>query len=68
MRPSYLILGLVTLVTVLGIVMASNPGWSERRAEMWRNMALTGETRQTVLWLAAIGIGGFIAYLMMTRR
>jgi hypothetical protein len=68
MRPSYLILALVALATVLGIVMSGDPGFSERRSEMWRNVAFSGEARQTVLLLAAIGIGGFIAYLTMTRR
>jgi hypothetical protein len=35
---------------------------------MYRDAALTGETRQMVLMGLAVVIGGFIVYLTMTRR
>ena len=40
----------------------------ERLSQMYRDAAFTGETRQMVLMLLALGIGAFIVYLTMTRR
>jgi hypothetical protein len=68
MRPNYLILGLVVLASVIGLVMAGDPERAERLSAMYRDAAFTGETRDTVILLAAIGLGGFIAYLTLTRR
>jgi lipopolysaccharide export system protein LptC len=68
MRLNYLIIGLLAISAVLGIYMSGNPEHAQRLAEMRRSAAFTGETRDMVLLLAAIGIGGFIAYLTMTRR
>jgi hypothetical protein len=68
MRPSYLILGLVTLVAVLSIWMSGDPEQSQRLSQMYRDATLTGETRELALVLLAVGIGGFVVYLTMTRR
>lgn len=68
MRPTYLILGLVTLSAVLGLFVSQDPERSARLSQMYRDAAFTGETRQMVLMLLAVGIGGFIIYLTMTRR
>jgi hypothetical protein len=68
MRPTYLILGLLVLSAVIGIYMSGDPGHSERMAQMQRDAALSPETKEMVLLLMALGIGGFIAYLTMTRR
>jgi hypothetical protein len=68
MRPTYWILGLATLSIVIGLFMSRDPERSERLSQMYRDAALTGETRQMVLMLLAVGIGGFIVYLTMTRR
>jgi hypothetical protein len=68
MRPSYLILGLVTLSAVIGLIMSRDPERAERMSQMYRDAAFSGETRQIVLALLAVGIGGFIVYLTMTRR
>jgi hypothetical protein len=68
MRPNYLILGLLVLTAVVGIWMSSDPQQAERLSQMYRDAAFTGETRELVLILAAVGIGGFIIYLTMTRR
>ena len=64
----WLILGLITLMAVIGIVMSSDPEQAERLDRMYRDAAFTGEARDMVLLLLAVGIGGFIAYLTMTRR
>ncbi|MFL4991889.1 MAG: hypothetical protein ACJ8CF_15435 [Microvirga sp.] len=68
MRPTYWILGLATLSVVIGLFMSRDPERAERLSQMYRDAALTGETRQMVLMGLAIAIGGFIVYLTMTRR
>jgi len=68
MRPTYWFLGLVPLTAVLGLVMSRDPERAERMSQMYRDAALTGETRQMVIMGLAIVVGGFIAYLAMTRR
>ncbi|MEV5407127.1 hypothetical protein AB0L20_31940 [Streptomyces albidoflavus] len=68
MRMNWLIIGLVTLTAVVGMYMSSDPEQGERLSQMYRDAAITGETRDIVLFLAALGIGGFIVYLTITRR
>lgn len=68
MRPSYLILGLITLSAVIGLFVSRDPERSAALSQMYRDAAFTGEARQMVLVLLAVGIGGFIVYLTMTRR
>ena len=68
MRPNYLILGLLVLIAIAGIYMSSDPQQSERLSQMYRDAAFVGETRETVILLLAAAIGGFIAYLTMSRR
>jgi UPF0716 family protein affecting phage T7 exclusion len=68
MRPTYWILGLAALSIVIGLFMSRDPERAERLSQMYRDAALTGETRQMVLMGLAIAIGGFIVYLTMTRR
>jgi hypothetical protein len=68
MRPRFLILGLLVLIAVVGLFMTTDPQHAERMAQMDREARFTGETRDMVLLLMAIGLGGFIAYLTITRR
>jgi UPF0716 family protein affecting phage T7 exclusion len=68
MRPTYWILGLATLSVVIGLFMSRDPERAERLSQMYRDAALTGETRQMVLMGLAVVISGFIVYLTMTRR
>ena len=68
MRYTYLILGLVTLVAVLSMFMGSDPEHAARLDRARRDAAFTGETRDMVLLLLALGVGGFVAYLAITRR
>ena len=68
MRYTYLILGLVALVAVLSMFMGSDPEQAEKLDQMRRDAAVTGETRDVVLLLLALGIGGFVGYLALTRR
>ncbi len=68
MRTNYILLGLVTLIAVVGMFMTFSPEHSERLSEMHRNVGCQGESRDMVLLLLALGIGGFIAYLTLSRR
>jgi hypothetical protein len=65
---NYLILGLVTLLAVVGLFMSRDPERSAALSQMYRDAAFSGESRQIVLALLALAIGGFIVYLTMTRR
>jgi uncharacterized membrane protein len=67
-RTGWLLLGLVALIAVLGMYMSGDPEQGARLEQARRDAAFTGESREIVLLLAALGIGGFIAYLTMTRR
>jgi hypothetical protein len=68
MQRQWLILGLVTLGVVISLFLGADPEHAERLAEMRRGVAFTGESREIVLLVLAVGIGGFIAYLTMSRR
>lgn len=68
MRPSYWILGLLTLSIVVGLFMSRDPERAERLSQMYRDAAFSGEARQMALLFLAVVIGGFIMYLTMTRR
>jgi UPF0716 family protein affecting phage T7 exclusion len=68
MRPGYLILFLVTLSAVIGLFMSRDPERAERLSQMYRDAAFSGESRQIVLALLAVGIGAFVVYLTVTRR
>ncbi len=67
MRTTYILLGLVTVAILIGMFMSFSPEHSERLAEMHRNVGFKGESRDMVLLLLALGLGGFIAYLTMRR-
>ena len=64
----WIFLGLVTLLAVVSFVVGSDPEQAERLDRMRRDAAFTGETRDLVLILLALGLGGFIVYLTVTRR
>jgi hypothetical protein len=68
LRPSYLILGLLVVLATVGIYMSSDPQQAGNLSEMYRSVTLTGETREYVILALVVGIGGFIGYLVMTRR
>jgi hypothetical protein len=64
----YWLIGLVALATVASLMMSSDPEQSSRLDQMYRDAAFTGATREIVLIALAVGVGGFIAYLTITRR
>lgn len=68
MRINYIILALLVFIAFLGILVSQDPDRSAALSQMYRDAAFTGETRQIVLAMLAIGVGGFIVYLTMTRR
>ena len=48
--------------------MSRDPERSAALSQMYRDAALSAETKQTVLILLALAIGGFVAYLTISRR
>jgi hypothetical protein len=69
MRTTYIILGLATLSIVIGLYMTtSNPDQAGELARAQRDMAFTGEGRETALAVLGLGLAAFIGYLTMTRR
>jgi uncharacterized membrane protein YciS (DUF1049 family) len=69
MGTNKIILILLVVAAVVGIaVTVGSPEQAGRLAQMRRDIAFTGETRETVLLILALGLGGFIAYLAFTRR
>lgn len=68
MRPNSVILILLVLMVVLGFFLSRDPEHAQRMSQMYRDAAFTGETREMVLMLLALGIGAFVIYLTVTRR
>lgn len=68
MKTNYLLLALITLTAVLGFYMMGNPEQADRLTQVSRDVAFKGEARELALMAVALGIGGFIAYLTITRR
>jgi uncharacterized membrane protein YbaN (DUF454 family) len=68
MRMNYLILGLVTLLAVIGLFVSRDPERSARLSQMYDDAALSGDAKQAALVLIALAIGGFVAYLTISRR
>jgi hypothetical protein len=68
MRITYIILGLLVFSVVLSMLISQDPERSAALSQMYRNAAFSGETREIVIAVLAIGLGGFIVYLTMTRR
>jgi len=68
MRRLPWILILATLSVVIALFVSRDPERAGRLSEMYRDVALTGETREMVIMLLALGIGAFVVYLTVTRR
>ncbi len=69
MGTNKIILILIAISVVVGMaVTIGSPEQAGRLEQMRRDVAFTGETRDTMLLLLALGLGGFIAYLAFTRR
>jgi hypothetical protein len=68
MRTNYLLLGLITVTMVVGLYMANNPDQADKLTTMREQAGLTGDTRETVMTLLAVGLAVFIGYLAITRR
>lgn len=69
MNVNYAWLILVTLATVISLYMIGfNPEQAGQLAEADRNAAFSGQARDLALLALALGVGGFIAYLALTRR
>ena len=68
MRTNYLLLGLITVTMVVGLYMAGNPEQAENLAAMREQAGLSGDVRETVMTILALGLAVFVGYLAITRR
>lgn len=68
MRMNYLILGLVALSAVIGLIVFRDPERAAAQAQMYRDAALSPDAKQAGLLLIALAIGGYVAYLTISRR
>jgi|RhiMetdeSRZDD1v2_1073273.scaffolds.fasta_scaffold3577957_1 hypothetical protein len=68
MRTNYLLLGLITVTMVVGLYMANSPQQAENLAEMRQQAGFSGDMRETVMTILAIGLAVFVGYLAITRR
>jgi hypothetical protein len=68
LNSRYLILGLVTVAAIISLVVSSDPERAQQLSELDNAAAFTDDTRDMVILLIAVGLGGFIAYLTLTRR
>jgi amino acid transporter len=64
-----IILILAAIFMVLtAIVITWDPQHGERLAQAQRDIAFRGEARDIAMLVFALGIGGFVVYLLMTRK
>ena len=64
--PIFIILA--AIFVVLLAILTQDPGQSERLAEMRRSIAFQGEAREFAMLAILVAVGGFAAYLFLTRR
>jgi hypothetical protein len=68
MRINYLLLGLVTVTMVVGLYMADRREQGDTPVAVPQQVGLTGDTREIVMTILALGLAAFVGYLAITRR
>lgn len=59
---------LAAIVMIVGIFVYQDPEQAQRLIDMRRNVAFQGETRDIAMGAVTLLIGGFVVYLLVTRR
>jgi uncharacterized membrane protein len=67
-RTNVILLILLAVAAVVSIVALQDPQRAEGLARMQREIAFQGSARDTAMIVFFLGVGGFIAYLLFTRR
>ena len=67
MGRNYLIIGLCILLVVVGAFALSDPDAASRYAEMRRSVELSAGTKDVVMALIALAIGGYLGWHFLKR-
>jgi len=67
-RTGWIILILCAALAVIGVYVTMDPQQAQRLEQMRRDIAFTGQAREIAMLVFFLGVGGFVAYLLFTRR
>jgi nitric oxide reductase large subunit len=67
-RTTMILLLLMGAFAVISIIVLQDPEQSRRLAEAQRSIAFTGESRDMAMMGFFLLVGGFVAYLLFTRK
>jgi hypothetical protein len=67
-RMNILFLVLLVAFAVVTIIAMQDPNQAARLDQMRRDVAFTGEAREIAMIVFFLGVGGFVAYLLFSRR
>ncbi len=67
MRLRFLVPALLACLVIALIFAGSDPNRMNNLAEVSRNSGFDSAIKELVIWLLALGLGGFILYLTLTR-
>jgi hypothetical protein len=67
-RSRWTLLVLVAILGIAAIYVSSNPEMASRYAQAQRDAALSADTKQTVMLLIALAVGGYLAWFFLIRK
>jgi len=67
-RTTIIFLVLLAISAVVSIIVFQDPERAGRLDQMRREVAFQGEAREIAMIVFFLGIGGFVAYLLFSRR
>lgn len=59
---------LAAILGIAAIYVSSNPEMASRYAQAQRDAALSADTKQTVMLLIALAVGGYLAWFFLIRK
>ncbi|MDT3376135.1 hypothetical protein ACETRX_09405 [Labrys portucalensis] len=67
-RSRWIWLVLAAILGIAAIYVSSNPEMASRYAQAQRDAALSADTKQTVMLLIALAVGGYLAWFFLIRK
>jgi nitrate/nitrite transporter NarK len=67
-RTTIILLVLLTISAIVGFFVLQDPQRADRIAQMQREVAFQGQAREIAMLVFFVVVGGFVAYLLFTRR
>lgn len=67
-RMTIIFLVLLTIFAIVSFFVFQDPERAARLDQMRREVAFQGQAREIAMIVFFLGIGGFVAYLLFTRR